>query len=344
MRQVLLSSLVVAAFLPLAATASSLYVSSYGTDSVLGYEGTTGAFIEAFVASGSGGLKGPVGLTFGPDGNLYVGSLGLGGIGSQGILRYDSASGKFLNVFVPAGSGGLIAPLGMTFGPDKNLYVVDFVGNQVLRFDGNTGAFQGVFASSTGTAPLNEPAGIVFGPDNNLYLSTGANNVLRYDGMTGAFLGSFVSAGSGGLNSPDDLKFGPDGNLYVGSELTSEVLRYDGKTGAFLGAFVSSGSGGLTGAGGLTFGPDGNLYVGSASGGLNNILRYNGQTGAFLNVFVTSSSGGLDTPTLFTFGPNIVPEPSTILLVTTAFVVLFWARVVHGRGCPSVGRRSRSSS
>ena len=39
---------------------------------VLRYNGTTGAFIDAFVSSGSGGLDMPSGLTFGPDGNLYV--------------------------------------------------------------------------------------------------------------------------------------------------------------------------------------------------------------------------------------------------------------------------------
>ena len=44
-----------------------LYVSSYGTDSVLRYNGSTGAFINTFVPSGSGGLSGSGGMK-GPGG------------------------------------------------------------------------------------------------------------------------------------------------------------------------------------------------------------------------------------------------------------------------------------
>jgi hypothetical protein len=36
------------------ALAESLYVASYGTNSVLGYDGTTGAFIDPFVHTGCG--------------------------------------------------------------------------------------------------------------------------------------------------------------------------------------------------------------------------------------------------------------------------------------------------
>lgn len=39
-------------------------MSSSGTDEVLRYDGTTGAFIDAFVQAGSGGLDGPSFLIF----------------------------------------------------------------------------------------------------------------------------------------------------------------------------------------------------------------------------------------------------------------------------------------
>ena len=67
------------------------YVVSWGTNSVLSYNGTTGAFIGTFVSSGSGGLSSPEGLTFGPDGNLYVSSYS-----SNSVLRYSGANGAFL--------------------------------------------------------------------------------------------------------------------------------------------------------------------------------------------------------------------------------------------------------
>ena len=53
-----------------------LYVTSYFQESVLRYDGKTGAFVSAFVGRGSGGLLRPEGIVFGPDGNLDVISSG----------------------------------------------------------------------------------------------------------------------------------------------------------------------------------------------------------------------------------------------------------------------------
>jgi WD40 repeat protein len=79
----------------------NLYVASYATSSLLRYDGSTGAFLDAFVPGGSGGLLQPIGLSFGPDGNLYLVSQGSGN-----ILRYDGSPGAFLGVF--SGPGYLL--------------------------------------------------------------------------------------------------------------------------------------------------------------------------------------------------------------------------------------------
>ncbi len=76
---------------------------------VLRYDGTTGASKGVFVSELSGGLLGPHGLSWGPDGNFYVAS-----IASDEILRYDS-SGTFIDAFITAGLGGLDAPVNITF-------------------------------------------------------------------------------------------------------------------------------------------------------------------------------------------------------------------------------------
>ena len=188
------------------AQAVDLVVSSH--DQVLRY-GQTGAFIDAFVPAGSGGLNGPSGLVFGPDGNLYVGS-----VFTNSVLRYDGTTGAFIDVFVPPGSGGLAFPTVLVFGPDGNLYVCPQDNDSVLRCCAGT-------------------------PTNS--------TVLRYDGTTGAFIDAFVPPGSGGLVIPGGLVFGPDGNLYVvdSNPDNGQVLRYDGTTGAFIDAFVPPGSGGL---------------------------------------------------------------------------------------------------
>ncbi len=62
---------------------------------------------QPFVSPGSGGFQSAAGITFGPDGNLYVSSS----LQSE-ILEYDGATGNFLGVYVSAGAGGLNNPLG----------------------------------------------------------------------------------------------------------------------------------------------------------------------------------------------------------------------------------------
>jgi sugar lactone lactonase YvrE len=250
--------------------------------------------------------------------------------GDNSILRYDERTGAFLGVFIPAGSGGLVWPDGLLFGPDGNFYVCDVVTQSILRYDGITGdplpsagndgatfvpAGSGLFFGGGGGG-----AWLIFGPDGNLYVTSGgisappqSSSVLRFNGITGEFIDVFVSPGSGGLNGPRALVFGPDGNLYVNSNQPGpgSVLRYDGITGAFLDIFVPAGSNpfGESGSGhprGLVFGTDGNLYVGYPGGLIAHpsVLRYDGMKGTFLDAFVSEGSGGLYIPTGPLFGPD----------------------------------------
>lgn len=294
---------------------AALLVSDFGNNRILEFDETSGDFLGVF-ASG-GGLNGPDGLTFGPDGNLYVNSFN----GNE-VLRYDGTTGAFLGGFgdVNELGSGLDNPTYSTFGPDGNFYVssssirnADKSG-EVLRFNGTTGEFLGIFASGGG---LDDPEGVAFGADGNFYVSSVfSNQVLRYDGSTGNLIDVFASEA---LAQPIGLTFGLDGNLYVSNSSfleenrNGEVLRFDGKTGAFVGVFASGG--GLNSPAGLTFGPDGNLYVTSFA--TNEVLRYDGITGAFLNVFGEASraGSGIDRPTglIFTPAPTPVPESSPSL-------------------------------
>jgi sugar lactone lactonase YvrE len=89
---------------------SGLFVVSNFPNEVREFDTTTGAFVQVFVSAGSGGLSDPVGLTFGPDGDLYVTSRG-----DDSIKRYDGATGAFVSSFVPSASGGLDDPFDLAF-------------------------------------------------------------------------------------------------------------------------------------------------------------------------------------------------------------------------------------
>lgn len=263
--------------------------------SVLRYD-HTGSFVDILVSPGSGGLENATGISFGPDGNLYVASFG-----SREVLRYDGETGHFIDVFVEIGSGGLGAPNDATFGPDGNLYVADgfFGTNSILRFDGSTGAFIDIFATGGG---LQQPNRLTFGPDRNLFVANATtSDVLRYHGDTGlphpapGNRGAvFVSGTPGPFNTT--LAFGPGGDLFVASGVTPDVLRYDGKTGDFVGIFVPNGN-----SGDMVFGPDGNLYVNNYLG--DAVLRYDGNSGLFVDTFVSPGSGGLSRPSSLSFSP-----------------------------------------
>src|SRR5690348_3046407 len=105
--------------------------------------------------------------------------LAVGNYSYGGVLRFDQSTGAPLGTFSPSVVG---APTGLTFGPDGNLYVSDFGGSDVVRFDGVTGAFMGDFVSPR-SGGLVRPEGLAFGPDGSLYVAnvTAGPAVLRYD-------------------------------------------------------------------------------------------------------------------------------------------------------------------
>jgi len=181
---------------------------------------------------------------------------------------------------------------------ERDLLVTSWNNNRVLRYDGQTGAFEGAFVTG-GSGGLSRPHSACFGPDGHLYVTSFANDrVLRYDGQTGAFIDAFITPGLGGLDGPTSAAFGSDGALYVSSFNTPGVLRYDGQTGAFIDIFITPGNG-LVAAEAGHFGPNGDYYL--ANGGSSNLKHYDGQTGAFVS---TITGGSLTDPHDFVFGPN----------------------------------------
>src|SRR5262249_17524741 len=87
-------------------TQTYLYVTS-STNQVLNYNARTGAYVGV---AASAGVSNPTDVKFGPDGLLYVLSAG-----NQRILRF-TASGTYVDDYVPAGSGGMLNATQMAFG------------------------------------------------------------------------------------------------------------------------------------------------------------------------------------------------------------------------------------
>ena len=211
------------------------------------------------------------------------------------IHRHGPVTGAFLGRIA-----GVPGARSLRYGPDGNLYAVAEKANQVLRFDGTTGAPLGALVEDDPLTPADETGGLsgptaaVFGPGGDLFVASFNNDrILRYDGTTGAFLETFVGSGTA-LNGPDaGMVFGPDGRLYVPGFFSNAVHRYDTESGATLSPFVSSGAGGLSRPRMLRFRSDGWLYV--TSWGSAGLKRYDA-TGQFVDTLLTTS-----TPTGFVF-------------------------------------------
>ncbi|MFN0011637.1 MAG: hypothetical protein ACKVS8_08345 [Phycisphaerales bacterium] len=286
-----------------AAHGQDLLVSSRFSNTIIRYNGQTGALVGTF-ASGPQ-LRNPNGIAYGPDGNLYV---GLGDAGS--ILRYNGQTGAFMNTFVAAGSGGLASVRDIAFGPDGNLYANSGGSNRVLKFNGSTGAFVSVAAQLAGA--VTGPVGLTLGADGSVFVGAATSNRAYRFGPGNAFLRSYHP---GTLSNTTGVALGADGMLYVAMSVSNVIARFNPTTGLLLGTF-GAGSG-LNIPIYMTVAPGGDLLVGSFA--TDNVLRFDPVTGTSRGVFIAAGLGGLDGTHDLVFMP--VPGPGALAACVPAAIV-----------------------
>ncbi len=206
-------------------TDGNLYVSNLGTDSVLRYQGPLGSAPgdmmssdghtgANLVASGSGGLAGPLDLTFGPDGSLYVASVGSST--NAAVLRFDGTTGEFQSTYIESGMGDLETPRGLVFDQEGRLYVADSATDAIHRFDTQADFLDDPVSSAATT--LRAPIGLTFDTQGMLLItSRDTNEVVRCAGGVTVSL-SEASA------TPVSLSYSTaDGTATSGVDYTGQV-------------------------------------------------------------------------------------------------------------------------
>lgn len=213
----------------------------------------TRTFEKVFIQGGQGNaaLQHTYCVVIGPDGNVYCSNQD-----SNTVTRYSGPSssnpGQPLpppsaiahiaelapGVFVPdakASPHGIHGARGITFGPDKLLYVADRDAGKVSSYDTATGERKEVVVDKK--HGLKQPIQLAFSTDGNfLYVGDdGANCVWRKDLEQGTVT-TFIEPKTGGLDAPSALLIQGD-RLYVGNRLGKSVLCFslpDGKLAAAL--------------------------------------------------------------------------------------------------------------
>lgn len=265
---------------PPQAASTTLYVGSYALQQnkpsrLYGY-GLASQEVETI--TGGYGLDKPHGGTVGPDGKLYVTN-----IVSGEVLRFDAATGDFLDVF----TSGLALPLGITAGPDGNFYVALGDTSTVVKLDGATGVSSPFADSGIAGQDAN---GVVFAPDNNnpgefdLFVTARGSNrtsraVMRFDGETGDYVGNIIPGSQ--LSAPGALLF--DGDfLYIADGGSNNIRRYDLQAESWL-TLVPEDTDILINPTGMTLDTNGDLLV--SSWGTDEVLRFDIDTGSYIDVF-----------------------------------------------------------
>jgi hypothetical protein len=311
--------------------AADLLIANVGTNSILRYNEASNT-LSTFTSGDGGALSVPHGMTYGPDGNLYVSSLGTGS-----ILEYNGQTGVFMGTLVPhtVGNQTLQYPNGIAFDPNNphSLYIASYYDNAIERYDtvAHTLTVYATLPTTAGTlAHTQGPTGLVFGSDGNLYVndSTQANGsqIREYNVSTGDTVGRSIISGTSDtvthLNAPAQLAFGPSNGAsppllidtsFYQNTVNSYKLSYQGGqiVGSFIHQLAGVSPGGLNEPGGVAYDPTTGRVI---------ITNYLGNTLVSANINGTSdittlnptSIGGavLDNPTYILAIPTTLPPPA----------------------------------
>jgi outer membrane protein assembly factor BamB len=292
------------------ASDGSFYVAGQDSNNIVHYS-KNGELIEVLDRENAAGVSSPQGVTFGPDGLLYVASMNNGK-----VVRYDITSKGFRDVFAAVNlpTAAEPQPIEPRFDSDGNLTVSTFKGARILKYQGPRAVTSGSpTAGSTARTATAKPGTLLLtfqvppkpsGPTTAAIQAATANTAYA-SGATFASTVALASTSSAAVSAAARSK----NRVFVDAvnpvTLVGEVQQFL-EDGTFVSRFIPNGRGGLVLPGGISMGPDRKLYVANVRVDSNfkdigsEILRFDPTNGKFLGVFVERGKG-LDVPFVMRF-------------------------------------------
>jgi tripartite motif-containing protein 71 len=154
--------------------------------------------------------------------------------------------------------GQLNHPIGLGFGPDNQMYVVDHGNHRIQVFD----ALGHYLREISG---LRAPRGLAFDAAGNLWVADTLNHRVAVFDRDGTLLSQLGELGSspGRFNAPASLAFAPNGELHVLDYGNRRVQVFD-RLGALAGLY---GDGRLGSGRSLALAADGSVYIADSHNG-----------------------------------------------------------------------------
>ena len=132
-----------------------LLVVSSGTGDIKRFDGSTGAYIDDYIAAGVIGAPGAMSFYPFEDAMMYVTDTE-----NHQVMRFNPAAPGAGEAFISGASGdigGLTSPTGMIFDPDGDLYLSSFGTDEIKRFAGVDAGVPGEYLGEAATLGTTGP-------------------------------------------------------------------------------------------------------------------------------------------------------------------------------------------
>jgi sugar lactone lactonase YvrE len=197
----------------------TIYVAEQGSTPGVAHYTATGAPINTIAsASVDTPNEAPLsvgGVRIGPNGNVYVTDYGAisrppRGLSDTALFQYNGATGAFVNSAI----SGLNNATGMAIDNAGNVFISDYGGGQVVKYNSITQSQTTIITQGSGPSdsPLSGPSGLLLLPNGNLLVGDLNNaNLLEYT-TSGTYVAPFVlGSNQSVLSFPSGLQLTPNG-------------------------------------------------------------------------------------------------------------------------------------